>query len=312
MKAKIIFILLVVVSNFAFSQDKIIYLDSLYREVSESNYQIKRVIKDFEKELNEHKFFEYNKDNKLLSEGTCAEKNIFKKIGTYTSYYLNGNKKQSTNYSEFMPIGLHQEWYENGNKKLEGEYLNIISKFTGNYKINQFWDEYNVQKVIDGNGFFYEKNENCVTEGVLKNGYKDGEWKENHTDSYQILEIYSEGKFISGVNTDSDGIVVNYTEMEQKPEPVDGITHFYKYIGSNFNYTKSAIKNNIKGRIIIQFVVDKYGNITDLKVMKGLGHGLDEEAIRVISSYKNWRPGMQRGRNVRCSYAIPINLSGFQ
>jgi antitoxin component YwqK of YwqJK toxin-antitoxin module len=282
MKAKIIFILLVVVSNFAFSQDKIIYLDSLYREVSETNYQIKRVIKDFEKELNEHKFFEYNKDNKLLSEGTCAEKNIFKKIGTYTSYYLNGNKKQSTNYSEFMPIGLHQEWYENGNKKLEGEYLNNISKFVGNYKINQFWDENNVQKVVDGNGFFYEKNEKSVTEGVIKNGYKDGEWKENHTDSYQILEIYSEGKFISGVNTDSDGIVVNYTEMEQKPEPFDGITHFYKYIGSNFNYTKASKLHKIKGRIVLSFIVEKDGTLAEIRVVKGLGFGLDEEAVRVV------------------------------
>jgi TonB family protein len=311
MKSKIIFILLVVVSNFAFSQDKIIYLDSLYKEVSESNYQIKRVIKDFEKELNEHKFFEYNKDNKLLSEGTCAEKNIFKKIGTYTSYYLNGNKKQSTNYSEFMPIGLHQEWYENGNKKLEGEYLNNISKFVGNYKINQFWDENNVQKVVDGNGFFYEKNEKSVTEGVIKNGYKDGEWKENHTDSYQILEIYSEGKFISGVNTDSDGIVVNYTEMEQKPEPVDGITHFYKYIGSNFNYTKASKLHKIKGRIVLSFIVEKDGTLAEIRVIKGLGFGLDEEAVRVVSSYKKWIPGSQRGRKVRVMYSLPINLTGF-
>ena len=312
MKIKFLLFIAIITSALAQAQDKVFYLDSLYREASESNYQIKRVIKDFDMDKNEYKVFEYNQDEKILLEGTYADKITLKKIGAFTNYYTNGKTKAITNYSEFKPFGKHIEWYENGNVKLEAEYTNAPSDSGKNYKINQFWDENNVQKVIAGNGSFYEKNKKTVTEGLLKNGYKEGEWKQYNSDFHQILEIYSEGKFISGTNTDRDGNVVNYVELERRPEPVDGMAHFYKYIANNFNFTREAIKNNITGKIFVQFVVDKEGKITEAKILKGLGYGLDEEAIRVVSSYKNWIPGMQKGRKVRCSYAIPISLSGYR
>ena len=310
MQAKIVLFLIVIFSNLVFSQDKIIYLDSLNREVSETNYQIKRVILDYNSNKNEYKVFEYNQDGKILSEGNNADKNTTKKIGAYTSYYLNGNKKEVVNYSEFKVIGKHEQWYENGNKKLEGEYVDAPFGSGKDYKIIQFWDEYNIHKVVDGNGEFHEKDKFINYKGKIKNGYRDGVWNGTYEDKYKITEEFEAGKFIFGESSDETS-TVKYSQIEQTPEPVDGINHFYKYIGNNFNYTKSSIKNNIKGKIFIKYVVEKDGKITDVKVMKGLGHGLDEEAVRVISSYKNWIPGKQRGRNVRFSYSIPINLSGY-
>lgn len=311
MQAKILLFLIVIFSNLVFCQDKIIYLDSLNREVSETNYQIKRVILDYNSNKNEYKVFEYNQDGKKLSEGNYADKNTSKKIGAFTSYYLNGNKKEVVNYSEFKVMGKHEQWYENGNKKLEGEYVDAPFGSGKDYKVIQFWDENNNHKVVDGNGEFQDKNKDMSFKGKIKNGYKDGVWNGIYLDKYKIFEEFEEGKFVFGESTDIDNNTIKYSEIEQKPEPVDGINHFYKYIGNNFNYTKSSIKNNIKGRIIIQYIVDIDGKITDVKVVKGLGYGLDEEAVRVISSYKNWIPGKQRGRNVRCSYTIPINLSGY-
>lgn len=309
MKIKFLLIIAIITSAFAQAQDKVFYLDSLYREASESNYQIKRVIKDFDIEKNEYKVLEYNQEEKILLDGTYADKITLKRIGAFTTYYLNGNMKEVTNYSEFKPSGTYEEWYENGNKKLEAEYTNATFDSGKNYKINQFWDENNVQKVIDGNGNYLNKNKLNIFQGALKNGYKEGEWKGTMFDIFQITEQYADGKLVSGVSVDSDGNEMSYTILEQKPEPVDGMAHFYKYIANNFNYTREAIKNNIKGKIFVQFVVDKEGKIIETKILRGLGYGLDEEAIRVVSSYKNWIPGMQRGRKVRCSYAIPISLS---
>jgi TonB family protein len=85
--------------------------------------------------------------------------------------------------------------------------------------------------------------------------------------------------------------------MEQKPEPVDGITHFYKYIGSNFNYTKASKLHKIKGRIVLSFIVEKDGKIAEIRVIKGLGFGLDEEAVRVVSIYKKMITCSQIGKN---------------
>ena len=309
MKNKCIAILVFLISAFAYSQDKVVFMDSLYREVNGTNYQIKRVIVDFALEKNEYKVFEYNQENKLLLEGTYADKISLKKIGAFTSYYPNGNKKELMTYSEFKLLGKHLEWYENGNKKLEGEYVNAPFDSGKDYKIENYWDENNVQKVIDGTGDFYNKNKLYVFQGAIKNGFKDGEWKGTMFGTYQITENYQDGKLISGTNTDRNGTSVSYTELERRPEPVDGMSHFYKYIGNNFNYTKTAIKNNVRGKIMLQFVVDKEGKITEIKIIKGLGFGLDEEAIRVVSSYKNWIPGKQRGREVRCSYNLPLSLS---
>ena len=309
MKNKLIIVLVFLISAFAQSQDKVVFMDSLYREVNGTNYQIKRVIVDFALEKNEYKVFEYNQENKLLLEGTYADKISLKRIGAFTSYYPNGNKKELTTYSEFKPSGTHIEWYENGNKKLEGEYVNAAFDSGKNYKILQYWNENNVQKVVDGNGDFFDKNKLYVFQKKKKNGFKDGEWKGTMFGSYQIVEEYQEGKLLLGTNTDQDGNSVSYTELERRPEPVDGMTHFYKFVGNNFNYTKAAIKNSVRGKIMLQFVVDKEGKITEVKVIKGLGYGLDEEAIRVVSSYKNWIPGMQRGRKVRCSYNLPLSLS---
>ena len=67
-----------------------------------------------------------------------------------------------------------------------------------------------------------------------------------------------------------------------------------------------ARENNISGRVFISFVVEKNGQLTDIKVLRGLGYGTDEEAVRVLKKSPKWKPGIQNGRAVRVQYTIPI------
>lgn len=90
--------------------------------------------------------------------------------------------------------------------------------------------------------------------------------------------------------------------------PKKGIQDFYNYVGQNFTKTKAAFENKISGKLFVTFIIDKDGKIVEPKVVKSLGYGLDEEAIRVITSYENWIPGQQRGVNVRVLYSIPITV----
>jgi len=85
-----------------------------------------------------------------------------------------------------------------------------------------------------------------------------------------------------------------------------GMDNFYKYIAKNLTYPKQARKQGIQGKIFLQFVVDKEGNLTDIKVVKGLGFGLDEEATRVLSECPKWKPARQRGKVVKVRMSIPI------
>ena len=63
---------------------------------------------------------------------------------------------------------------------------------------------------------------------------------------------------------------------------------------------------NIEGKVYVQFVVDKDGTLTDVKALKGIGAGCDEEAVRVIQEAPKWKPGKQRGRPVKVRMVLPI------
>lgn len=97
-----------------------------------------------------------------------------------------------------------------------------------------------------------------------------------------------------------------FTIVEQYPQPQGGYDAFYAYLGQNLEYPIKAARMNISGRVFVQFVVEKDGSLTQVKVVKGIGFGCDEEAVRVIQSAPKWEPGKQRGRAVRVRQSIPI------
>lgn len=252
--------LVFVFSTLTFGQDKITHLDSLYVETNSDNYFIKKVIYDYEKDKNEYKVIEFdNKENKIL-EGTYFDKQTTRKIGTFTEYYSNGNKKVVSNYVEFYLEGKYEEWHENGSKRLEGEYIIEGKRNDPELKINNYWDENNIQKVKNGEGIYEQKNKYAETKGPIKNGFKEGKWEGIYYNSHSYVENYKNGKFISGINTDlKTNETFEYVDLFEKPNPIDGIEHFYKYVGNNFKHTKEAKRNGIGGRIVLNFVIEKDG-----------------------------------------------------
>jgi protein TonB len=97
-----------------------------------------------------------------------------------------------------------------------------------------------------------------------------------------------------------------FTIVESQPEPVGGLSTFYKYVSQNLKYPRLARNNAIEGRVYIEFVVEKDGSLTDIKTLKGIGGGCDEEACRIIGGAPNWKPGKQRGNPVRVKMVFPI------
>ncbi len=97
-----------------------------------------------------------------------------------------------------------------------------------------------------------------------------------------------------------------FTAVEQNPEFPGGISEMYKFLGNNIKYPASAQRANVAGRVFVKFVVEKDGSIGNVEVLKGIGFGCDEEAIRVIKSMPKWNPGRQNGKNVRVFYNMPV------
>jgi len=91
------------------------------------------------------------------------------------------------------------------------------------------------------------------------------------------------------------------------PEPVGGYEGFYKTLSKNIKYPKRASIDEITGKVFVSFVVNEKSELSDLKVVKGIGSGCDEEAIRVIGLTK-WKAGKQRGKPVKVRMMQTINF----
>lgn len=310
MKSILFAILFLLVPKLAISQlsenDKIIYLDSTNMATTSNNYKYYRIIKDYKLNKDSYTILEYYKSGTLQMEGTSTNKEGYSKEGELTYYYENGKKKSVTNYIKGRVNGKDFEWYDNGNKKLEGEYIEEEKKRIAEHKINQFWDINGVQKITDGNGFFEDQGEFVTSNGEIKNGFKEGLWEGSSKKSkYSYKETYKNGKLISGISTDKNGKTYDYTEIEIKPEPKNGIMDFYKFIARNY---RTPEKQGLKGKVYLTFVIDKDGKIVEPKILRDLGYGTGTEAIRVVTAYDGFSPGEQRGQKVRCTYSLPISI----
>lgn len=94
--------------------------------------------------------------------------------------------------------------------------------------------------------------------------------------------------------------------LEKYPEFPGGQDAFNKYISRNLRYPIAARENNIGGRVIVSFIIEKDGNLSNIRVVRGIGGGCDDEAIRVLRKSPSWTAGLQNGQKVRVAYTMPI------
>ena len=99
-----------------------------------------------------------------------------------------------------------------------------------------------------------------------------------------------------------------FTIVEEMPEFPGGMNKLGEYLAKNIKYPQMARETGIQGRVFITFVVEKDGSVTNVQVLRSLGGGCDEEAVRVVKSMPKWKPGKQRGKPVRVSYNLPVNF----
>ena len=94
--------------------------------------------------------------------------------------------------------------------------------------------------------------------------------------------------------------------VEEMPSFPGGEAKLMEYVAKNIKYPQIARETGIQGRVFVGFVVEPDGSISNVKLLRGIGGGCDEEAMRVIKSLPKWKPGKQRGKAVRVSYQIPV------
>jgi periplasmic protein TonB len=113
----------------------------------------------------------------------------------------------------------------------------------------------------------------------------------------------------AGSGTAGEGSSSVFDFAEEMPTFEGGDAALLKYIGKRMRYPRQAVDEKIEGTVIVTFVVNKAGKVTDVTVLKGLGFGTDEEASRVIENMPAWNPGKQNGMPVAVRYTLPIRFS---
>jgi TonB family protein len=166
--------------------------------------------------------------------------------------------------------------------------------------------------VKDGNGHCIGYNEDfkrIIAEGDIVNGLEEGEWHGSLKDSARYVCIYEKGISKKGTGYDKNGKEYPFTAIKKEPTIKGGYEGFLKFLSRNLHYPKSAKENNIQGKVFISFVIEKDGILDDLHVIRGIGGGCDEEAMRVIKLSSPWVPGTQYGMPMRVKYTIPISFT---
>jgi len=110
----------------------------------------------------------------------------------------------------------------------------------------------------------------------------------------------------SKANTsDDDNKLYNTAGIDIKPEFPGGVEAMNSFIKQNFK----SPKENLKGKIYATFIIEKDGSLSDIKILRDLGHETGAEAIRVLKLFPKWRPGKQNNKIIRVLYSIPMLIN---
>jgi TonB family protein len=159
----------------------------------------------------------------------------------------------------------------------------ILSKVT---KVSQIEIEYKKWSNLDGPIYIVPISE------VLRINYENGEYDE------------FVGEQMEANNESLDGDV--FLSVEENPEFPGGPAKLLEYIQKNLEYPEAARENEIQGRVFVGFIVEEDGSVSNVKILRGIGYGCDEEAIRLVNSLPKFKPGKQRGKPIRVQYTLPI------
>jgi len=130
--------------------------------------------------------------------------------------------------------------------------------------------------------------------------------KEKKTDRYASARNNREALTAASVVYDEDSTV--FTIVEEMPEYNGGVEAIFYYIHDSLNYPETALTEEIEGTVIVSFIVEKDGSLSEIEVFQSLMKECDQEAIRLVTSMPNWIPGKKFGEPVRVFYTLPIEF----
>jgi TonB family protein len=244
---------------------------------------------------------------------------------TVRTYYPNGNIESQIIYENKIRSGEAIFYYENGNTKERRNYVN--DKVFGT--VTTFYENGNIKELFsiedgrrDGPATYYDSTGKVIEDVIFENGLRRGqefllvgeyreedykkllaEWKarqeqkkNNDKEEMNLPPVENDKK-----NLDDDPAY--YMNAEIMPEPIGGMNTIYKRL----IYPEEAKKNKIEGVVKVLAFIEKNGEVSDAKVVEGIGYGCDENA-RLTVYFTRFKPGVQKGERVKVQMVIPVEF----
>jgi TonB family protein len=230
---------------------------------------------------------------------------FLKFVGPRIDYFQNGRKKSITNYKNGIPQGDATLYYPNGKLYAMEKYnsKNELLLLTCHDSTGNSLAENGDGKWLDFDVDFKHK----VGDGVIKDSLREGEWHEIVNDSVKYMMIYKHGVAVS--STDPNWLTQIFSAVEKEPQFKSGPGGFNAYLAKAVKFPDFDRQNGTQGRVIVTFVVEKDGTLSNVKALRGPDQSMMDAAVQAIQQSPPWLPGMQGGRPVRVQYTISFAFS---
>lgn len=262
--------------------------------------------------------------NILLSILMLAAFSLFAQRKSTTYYDANWNKISKKKHAFY-----YRETYLKSDTLYATDYfITGTIQMTGTYLDEK-------AEIKHGPFFYYNRSGIKTSEDFYDNGKRTGKssrWTENgilsetleFTDDLrngESLRFYNNGQTLSKMvyrndtlvskaywNEDGSTYEADSSFVEEMPEFSGGQKAFIKFLQSNLSYPKRAQRKGIEGRVVLQFIVNTDGSVTDVSIVKSVDPEIDAEALRIVSIMPRWSPGRQNGKPVTVRYTLPLTF----
>ena len=223
-------------------------------------------------------------------------------FGQDTTYLdADWNKLISIKNSSYFKIVIHDQ--VDTSRVTEKVYFT-----SGQIKTYKNYSNYKDKK-LDGKLKEWYENGQLHKDMDYKAGKKNGKlltyWDNGKA---KRIDLYENDKLIEGKCLNSDGIEAIHYDYEKMPEFPGGINELMQYLVKETKYPNKSRRKGVEGRVLVNFIVNRNGAISDIRIVESVNDELDQEAMRVVRRMPKWEPGMEDGEAVRFALNLPIKF----
>ena len=206
-------------------------------------------------------------------------------------------------YGNIIQLALSEECFQTISLQEFGQ-VNRKLLVEQNKVIQEYRDANQIVQLVENAGSNETKPEILIFNEALKNQVKDIDQLFSASTAKNRVGAGTSSPTAAGTGATD----VVYVAVEVQPNPPGGMAGWNRYLSENLRYPENAEENGIEGTVIVAFVVDTDGSITDIEILNGIGGGCDEEAIRIVKGAPKWTPGTQNGVPMRTQMRLPLKF----